>query len=99
MANARPQVEVRGRQHPAFLRRNGGLEFWRCGEAPDPSKSSAYPPPRPGEKKSSIWVTSIGVSGFDSVLPGMESAAREVADSVVPGGATIMEPSKGLCGN
>lgn len=74
------------------------------GEAVGPTKGFAYPPQKPGEKKPLIWSAKVRVSGFDNVMLGMGSAARDAAgdaaaDSVVPGGGSIIKSLKGLFGN
>ena len=73
-------------------------------EAVGPTRGFAYPPQKPGQKQPLIWVATVRVSGFDSVMLGMESMAKEAAgdaaaDSVVPGGGAIIKSIKGLFGN
>ncbi|WP_374690345.1 hypothetical protein [Accumulibacter sp.] len=74
------------------------------GEALGPTRSFAHPPQKAGEKRPPIWTARVRVNSFDSALLGMGDMAREAAgdaaaDSVVPGGATIMKSLKGLFGN
>lgn len=76
------------------------------GEAVGPSRGFAYPPQKPGEKKPLIWAAKVRVTAFDNVMLGMENAGKDAAegaegaaaDSVVPGGGSIIKSLKGLFG-
>ncbi|MCM8612497.1 hypothetical protein [Accumulibacter sp.] len=74
------------------------------GEALGPTRSFAHPPQKAGERKPPIWTARVRVNSFDAALLGMGDMGREAAgdaaaDSLVPGGATIMKGLKGLFGN
>ena len=74
------------------------------GEVVGPTKGFAYPPQKPGEKKPLIWSAKVRVSGFDNVMLGMGEVARDAADdaaadSMAPGGGSIIKSLKGLFGN
>ncbi|HRD88557.1 MAG TPA: hypothetical protein PK752_09925 [Accumulibacter sp.] len=84
-----------------FARTQGAMLM---GEALGPTRSFAHPPQKAGEKRPPIWTARVRVNSFDSALLGMGDMAREAAgdaaaDSLVPGGATIMKSLKGLFGN
>lgn len=73
-------------------------------EAVGPTRGFAYPPLKPGEKKPLIWTAKVRVSGFDNLMLGMGDVARDAAsdaaaDSVVPGGGSVIKSLKGLFGN
>lgn len=74
------------------------------GEAVGPTQGFAYPPQKPREKKPLIWAAKVRINSFDSVMLGMGDMARDAAgdaaaDSVVPGGGSIIKSIKGLFGN
>ncbi|MGE5027871.1 MAG: hypothetical protein ACM3JK_05290, partial [Betaproteobacteria bacterium] len=73
-------------------------------EAVGPTRGFAYPPLKPGEKKPLIWTAKVRVSGFDNLILGMgdvakDAASNAAADSVVPGGGSVIKSLKGLFGN
>jgi hypothetical protein len=73
-------------------------------EAVGPTRGFAYPPLKPGEKKPLIWTAKVRVSGFDNLMLGMGDVAKDAAtdaaaDSVVPGGSSVIKSLKGLFGN
>ena len=73
-------------------------------EAVGPIRGFAYPPLKPGEKKPLIWTAKVRVNGFDNLMLGMGDVARDAAtdaaaDSVVPGGGSVIKSLKGLFGN
>jgi hypothetical protein len=75
-----------------------------AGEAIGPTKGFAYPPQKPGEKKPLIWTAKVRANGYDNVMLGMGDMAKDAAgdaaaDSVVPGGGSIIKSLKGLFGN
>ncbi|RTL51108.1 MAG: hypothetical protein EKK46_12805 [Rhodocyclaceae bacterium] len=73
-------------------------------EGVGPQQTFAYPPQKPGEKKPLIWTARVRVSTSDTAMLGLQQAAGEAAgnaaaDSVVPGGGTVLKAFKGLFGN
>lgn len=73
-------------------------------EGVGPQGSFAYPPQEKGKpKKPLIWAARVRVSTSDTALLGMQQAAGAAAsgaaaDSVVPGGGSVLKSLKGLFG-
>lgn len=66
------------------------------GVAHGPVQGFAYPPQKPGEKKPLIWTVNVSATAYDSVLLGMENAAKDAAgDAAAPGVGGLL---KGLFG-
>ncbi|QDX81885.1 hypothetical protein B9N43_11850 [Denitratisoma sp. DHT3] len=73
-------------------------------EGVGPTGSFAYPPQEKGKpKKPLIWTARVRVSTSDTALLGLQEAAAgaagdAAADSVVPGGGTLLKELKGFFG-
>lgn len=73
-------------------------------EGVGPTGSFAYPPQEKGKpKKPLIWTARVRVATTDTVMLGLQDAAAgaagdAAADSVVPGGSSVLKGLKGLFG-